>query len=189
MLAAVKKTPPYLKHLAESRARAAGEVSRRREIVQDAVASLGVSQGVLDRIDLRIWTLEARLNPADIAPIRAYKSYPGPRGLLKKTVSKIIESAAPGEITTSEIADEIHVRFQLEFHSAAARWNWRNNSIGRLLRVLCKKGLVERLHAPRSDGVTGRWRWRSGAVASSDRLREQLEAEGGAFQEYDVSLE
>jgi hypothetical protein len=47
MLAAVRKTPPYLKHLAESRARAAGEVSRRREIVQDAVASLGVSQGEL----------------------------------------------------------------------------------------------------------------------------------------------
>jgi hypothetical protein len=42
MLAAVKKTPPYLKHLAESRARAAGEVSRRREIVQDAVASSGM---------------------------------------------------------------------------------------------------------------------------------------------------
>jgi hypothetical protein len=187
MLTAVKKTPPYLKHLAESRARAAGEVSRRLEIVQDAVASLGVSQGALDELDLRIRTFEARLNPADIAPIRAHKLYPGSRGLLKKTVSKIIEPTAPGVITTSEIAKEIHERFQLEFSSADARGHWRNNSIGRLLRTLCKEGLVERLHVPKAEGVAGRWRWRSAAVPSSDHLRAQLEAEGGAFQQYDDS--
>jgi hypothetical protein len=185
----VKKTPPYLKQLAERRARAAGEVSRRRKIAEEAGASLAVAQGVLDEMDLQIRKIESRLDPSHIAAIRAHTLYPGGRGRLMSTVSEIIESAAPGEITTSEIANQIHARFQLDFPSADARGHWRNNSIGRLLRTLCKKGLVERLHAPKSEGVAGRWRWKSDAVPSSDHLRAQLEAEGGAFQQYDVSPE
>jgi hypothetical protein len=92
---------------------------------------------------------------------------------------------APGAVTTSELALELEVRFHVKFPTKHDRNNWRKNSVAGRLRKLCTEGLVERLHLT-SNGEVGRWRWKSGVVPSSDHLKAQLEAEGGAFQQYEA---
>ena len=181
----VKKTPPRLKALAEARARAAGKVNRSQRAVDRAARLLETDRASLSRIDDEIRRVESRLNPDDIQPNSG-------RGLyrwreLRTAVTQILKSVAPGAVTTSELALELEVRFHIKFPTKHDRRNWRKNSVAGRLRKLCTEGLVERLHVT-SNGEVGRWRWKSGAVPSSDRLREQLEAEGGAFQQYDASL-
>jgi hypothetical protein len=178
----VKRTPPYLKALAEGRARAAGEVNRSQLVVERATGLLETAQASLAKIDDEIRRVESRLNPDDIEPNRGRRRYR--RGQLKSAVVEILKSRAPGAVTTSEMVHEIQARFHIEFLTWRDRREWRNNSIGGRLRRLCTEDLVERLHSS-SNGEVGRWRWKSGAVPSSDHLKEQLEAAGGAFQQYD----
>jgi hypothetical protein len=182
----VRKTPPSLKALAESRARVAGEVRRGEQVVERAVGQLETARASLAKIDDEIRMAERRLNPDDIEPNSGRRLYR--RGELKAAVTEVLKSRAPNAVTTSELAQELEERFHIEFLTYRDRIIWRKNSIGGRLRKLCSKGLVERLHDT-ANAEVGRWRWKSGAVPSSDRLREQLEAEGGAFQQYDVSLE
>ena len=64
----VKKTPPYLKALAEARARAAGKVKRSQRVVERAAALVETARGTLASIDDEIRRVEIRLDPNDIAP-------------------------------------------------------------------------------------------------------------------------
>lgn len=182
----MKKTPPYLKALAEARARAAGKVNRSQRAVDRAAGLLETARASLSRIDDEIRRVEIRLNPNDIEPNNGRGLYRW--GELKTAVTQILQSVAPAALTTSELAQELEVRFHVEFLSKHDRSNWRKNSVAGRLRKLCTEGLVERLHET-SNGEVGRWRWKSGVVPSSDHLREQLEAQGGAFQQYDASPE
>jgi hypothetical protein len=182
----VRKTPPYLKALAENRARAAGEVRRSEQVVERAVGRLEIARAYLAKIDGEIRMAERRLNPDDIKPNSGRRLYR--RGELKTAVTEVLKSRAPDTMTTFELAQELEERFHIEFLTYSDQITWRKNSIGGRLRKLCSRGLIERLHNT-ANAEVGRWRWKSGAVPSSDRLREQLEAEGGAFQQYDASLE
>jgi hypothetical protein len=183
----VKKTPSYLKGLAEDRARAAGDVERYAQIAEDVARELEKARSTLAACDLLIRRIDARLNPEDIEPIRVTKYYGGSWGKLRGTVEAILKSVAPASATTNEIATEIQVRFQFVFVTWQARSEWKNNSIGRLLRKLFNEGLVERLHDPKSlTEEGGRWRWKNDATQSSDQLREQIEAEGGSVVQYDA---
>ena len=64
----VKKTPPFLKALAEARARAAGKVKRSRRAVDHAAGLLETARVSLARIDDEIRSVESRLDPNDIEP-------------------------------------------------------------------------------------------------------------------------
>lgn len=181
----VRKTPPYLKTLAERRARAAGEVMRLREIAGTVADQLSKAETTLAEVDAQLHRLESRLDPADIAPIRAHSTHHSlPRGALVKTILEIVTAAGP--VTTSEIADEIQVRFQIEFLIEKTRINWRHDSVGKQLRKFLKAGLVEQVRGSRLNGADDRWRLRSGAVLSSDHLKEQAAAQGAEVLEYDA---
>jgi hypothetical protein len=110
----VRKTPPFLKALAERRARAAGEGNRLQEITETVAKQLATAVATLSELDAKLRRVESRLNPSDIAPIRGRKgSHRLPRGTLQKTILEIVKAAGP--VTTTEIANEIEARFQLEF--------------------------------------------------------------------------
>jgi hypothetical protein len=182
----VKKAPHHLKALAEARSRAAGKVKRSQRAVDRAAGLLETARVSVARIDDEIRRVESRLDPNDIEPNSGRELYRW--GELKTAVTQILKSVAPGAVTTSELALELEVRFHIKFPTKHDRKNWRKNSVAGRLRKLCTEGLVERLHVT-SNGEVGRWRWKSGVVPSSDHLRAQLEAQGGAFQQYDASLE
>jgi hypothetical protein len=182
------KTPSYLKGLAETRARAAGEVKRYEKIASDVKDLLRRARNALAACDLLIVRFDARLTPEDIQPIRPPKFYGGKRGQLRNTVTEILQREAPGTVTTSQIGVEIQIRFLLAFDTPAARTAWQCNSIGRLMRKMFKQGLVDRLHDPAALTEEGaRWRWRSGAASSPDHLRELVEAQGGSVHQYDAA--
>jgi hypothetical protein len=182
----MKKTPSYLKGLAEDRARAAGDVERYVKIAKDVADALEAARSTLAACDLLIRRIDGRLNPEEIPPIRAHKYYGGGRGKLRDTVVDILKAAAPGTVTTTEISIEIQVRYGLTFETSWERSQWRSNSIGSVLRKLFGLGLVERLHNPRCNtDEGGRWRWKTDSTQSSDQLREQIEGNGGSVVQYD----
>jgi hypothetical protein len=184
--AEMKKTPSYLKGLAEDRARAAGDVERYVKIAKDVSDALEAARATLAACDLLIRRIDARLNPEDIPLIRVNRCYGGARGKLRATVADILKTAAPRPVTTIEIGVEIQVRFGLVFETSEARSDWQNNSIGRLLRDLLDNGLVERLHDPKCNAQAGgRWRWKTDSTQSSDQLRGQIEGNGGSVVQYD----
>jgi hypothetical protein len=181
----VRKTPPYLKALAERRARAAGEVGRLREIAETVAGQLATAESTLSEVDAELRRIESRLDPADIAPIRAHKAYASlPRGALQKTILEIVKVAGP--VMTSEIADEIQARFQIEFLTEKTRGNWRHDSVGNQLRKFLKAGRIEQIRGSKLNGADVRWRLKSGAVLSSDHLKEQAAARGAEVLEYDA---
>ena len=183
----MKKTPSYLKGLAETRARAAGEVARFEKIASDVSQLLQKARDALAACDLLIVRFDARLTPEDIQPIRPPKFYGGKRGQLRNTVTEILQREAPGTVTTSQIGVEIQIRFLLTFDTPAARTTWQCNSIGRLMRKMFNQGLVDRLHDPAAlteDGA--RWRWRSGAASSPEHLGHLVVAQGGSVHQYDA---
>jgi hypothetical protein len=187
MPANMKKTPSYLKGLAETRARAAGEVKRYEKIASDVSDLLRKAQDALAACDLLIVRFDARLSPEDIEPIRPPKFYGSKRGQLRNTVTGILKRETPGTVTTSQIGIEIQIRFLLTFETAAARTAWQCNSIGRLLRKMFKQGLIDRLHDPETLTEVGAlWRWKSGSPRSSDHLRELVESQGGKVNQYDA---
>jgi len=184
----MKKTPSYLKGLAEDRARAAADVERYVKITKDVADALESARATLAACDLLIRRIDARLDPNDIQPIRVKKYYGGNRGKLRNTVVDILKTAGADTVTTTDISIEIQVCFGLDFETPEARTHWQNNSIGRLLRTLFEEGLVERLHNPRcltEEG--GRWRWKDGTADSSDDLRAQIESQGGSVVQYDAA--
>ncbi len=183
----MKKTPSYLKGLAETRARAAGEVSRYEKIAADVNDLLRRARDTLAACDLLIVRFDARLSPEDIEPIRPPKFYGGKRGQLRKTVTEILKREAPRAVTTSQIGVEIQVRFLFTFETPAARTVWQCNSIGRLLRKMFEQGLLDRLHDPNAITELGAlWRWKSGSACSSDHLRDLVVAQGGKVNLYDA---
>jgi len=186
MFAKMKKTPSYLKGLAEDRARAAGDVERYVKIAKDVADALETARATLAACDLLIRRIDGRLNPDEIPPIRAHKYYGGARGKLRDSVVGILKTVAPGTVTTTEISIEIQVRYGLTFETSWERTYWQCNSIGRLLRKLFDQGLVDRLHNPKSlTEEGGRWRWKTDSTQSSDQLRAQIEGKGGSVVQYD----
>ena len=182
----VKKSPPHLKALATSRACLADEIARLQNHLESVASKLREHELRLSELDRQIRRIESRIDPTQIAPIRACIPYrTTPHGQLRATVLAILKAA--GEpITVTEIAAEIQSRYQIEFLGEAEYRKWRNNCVGSQLRDFLRDGLVERTLGPRLTGAGGRWRLKSGAVPSPDHLREQAETRGAGTQEYDA---
>jgi hypothetical protein len=68
----MRKTPSYLKGLAETRARAAADVIRYKQVIDQVMASLAKAQAELDACDTLIKKFDERL---------AYSEAPYLRGL------------------------------------------------------------------------------------------------------------
>lgn len=171
MPADMRKTPSYLKGLAETRARAAGDLERALELLAEAQRAVDAARSDLAACDRLITKFDSSIDPGKIAPIRGYKGRYGWRGDLANAIECYLRENAPSEVGTAEIALAVQTRFNLEFVSTKERRYWVKNSITGRLRKLTVDGVVERLHDTQT-AEEGRWRWKQ-PVNSLAELREQ----------------
>ncbi len=162
----VKKASSYLKGLAQTRARAAGDVLRLQALIEGLTEQLGKAQAELSACDLLIRKLDERLNPELIAPVRAAKT---PYGALKRALVEYVRDAYPGEVSTVELCLAAEARLGLGFVTATERSFWMGNTMRRELNRLVKAGVLERI---RDEGeaisAVARWRWRTDCGLSLD---------------------
>lgn len=187
----MRKTPSYLKGLAETRARAAGDVERYQQILEEVGEKLAQAKAEVAACDRLICKFDGRLNPEMIQPIRAWKGRYGKRGQLAASIARLLEDEAPRDLTTTELIWTLQLDFQLDFPTATEKQTWRRNSLTPTLKALMAKGLVERLHDVTDgfSGEVGRWRWKSGDDLSLDHLRAQAAAAGVSTQHADDAHE
>lgn len=76
----MRKTPSYLKGLAETRARAAGDVQRLQQIYQEIGRHLARAEKDMAACDCLIQNFDERLDPSLIEPIHAWQGRYGKRG-------------------------------------------------------------------------------------------------------------
>lgn len=173
----MRKTPSYLKGLAETRARAAGDVARYKALLADITSSLAEAEGLLESCDRLIKKFDIRLNPGLIAPINAWKGRYGPRGALLDAIALYLQSVAPAAVTISELAWHMQLKFNLNFCDSKQTSTWINNSLRPRLRDLLKGGVVERLHdSSPGQNQLGRWRWVAKGCQSMEELRALADA-------------
>lgn len=183
----MRKTPSYLKGLAETRARAAGDVERFSEIRDDVMKRLAAAQSVLASCDRLIEKYDTRLDPNLIKPIHAWQGRYGKRGALRTYIHRVIQEAWPEEITTAEVAWSVQIEFQIHFDTWQQKKHWKDKSVLNTIHSLLKEGVVERLHdAERPPtGEVGRWRWKKDSYPSLDHLRALAEESGVVVQQCD----
>jgi hypothetical protein len=185
----MKKIDVYLKRLAEKRARAAGDVKRYQEATDQASTLLAKAKAVLEACDVLIREHDDRLDPAAIEAIRTWQNHPKKRGDLKAALLEVVTAHSPEGLTTDEVCDAIEARWQLKFLIPGDRVEWKRGSIGRQLRRLAKRGIIEPMH-DQTEAATveaGRWRLKTDPVVSLDHLRVQIEAQGGEVRVSDVA--
>ncbi|MFT4172862.1 MAG: hypothetical protein QM686_00045 [Herbaspirillum sp.] len=180
----MRKVPLYLKGLAETRARAHGDVLRLESLKAEIDVRLAEAQKALDACDTLIKKFDERLELTSIKPIRAWKGRYGSRGAFHEAVIRIIKAAAPQEISTTMLALELQAEFGLDFAHPNDRRRWVTNTLGNCLKDLIAAGMIERLHEARPTGEVGRWRWKDSDL-SLDHLRAQAAAAGVSVQQAD----
>ena len=185
----MRKTPSYLKGLAETRARAAGDVQRYQHLYEDIGQKLAVAKAELDACDRLIRKYDGRLDPNLIPTIRAWQGRYGKRGQLKEYLKGYLQERASNEVSTSELCCAAQMEFGLDFPTWKEKKKWQTNSVAGALKKLVAEGLVERIH-DYSDGPTGEvghWRWKTDSAPSLDHLRAQAAAAGVAILHVDDS--
>ena len=156
----MQKVPSYLKGLAETRARVDAECSRLEQLHADIGQRLAEAHAERDACDRLIKKYDGRLDPTTIAPIKAWQGRYGKRGGLRQAVLEVVTMSFPSEVSTSEIAWAIQLRFNLGFETPKERKRWVHSSLTDVLRTLANKGLVKPLHDQSilgGTGTTGSW--------------------------------
>ncbi|MER2538711.1 MAG: hypothetical protein ABTQ26_05675 [Azonexus sp.] len=155
----MRKTPSYLKGLAETRARAAAEVQRYSALAAEVQLRLAEAQAALDSCDRLIVRFDPRLDPTTIEPIFAHKGRYGKHGALSNTVLAVVQEAYPREINTTEVAVHVQLRLAIDFETPVERGLWVDSSLRNALKQLYRRKLIERLHDPAvKTGAPGIWR-------------------------------
>jgi hypothetical protein len=170
----MRKTPSYLKGLAETRARSAGDAVRFRSLYEEIGKKLEEAEAEQAACDKLIKKYDPRLVPARIPNINGRQGRYGKQGAFAAAILGHAKAAWPDEITTAEMGWHLQLEFQLEFATWQEKYKWSHYSVYNGLRALVAKGLLERRHNP-TNGPTsevGRWRWKSDAAPSLDHLRE-----------------
>jgi len=165
----VRKRPPFLKRLVLARGRVDEEIERREIAVAKAALSLAELRNKIvalqvrrNKFDDRIREYNDRFRPELIPGIHAWRSYPGKRGALRKSIIEILQSRAPEAVNTNEICFLLQAKFSLQFQDADEYANFRHNTVGNALKWLVRKDWVRRLHDPKTvarSGVPGVWSW------------------------------
>lgn len=178
----MRKTPSYLKGLAETRARVAAEVQYYQNLMAQFGQELATAQAELDACDRLIRKYDERLNPSLIEPIKAWKGRYGPRGKLKEAVIRLIKERYPEAISTRELLIKLQVEFHLDFITPAERMDWKRNTLLSQLRGLVEEGLVLRLQDAFTvtKGKPGHWRWVGEGCESLGDLAELAKSSGVA---------
>lgn len=119
----IRKTPSYLKGLAETRARIAGDLlryekqhpelekiklkaakadlERYERLYARVCQSLTEAKADLESCDRLIRKLDSRLDPGQIEPIQAWKGRYGKRGGLKEMIFQVLKDYAPVAMCTA----------------------------------------------------------------------------------------
>jgi hypothetical protein len=182
----MKKTPSYLKGLAETRARLAGDVERHERLLGEISEKLGQARRELEACDLLIRRFDGRLDPQKIAPIRPWR-YSKKRGVLRDAIVAILKDSAPNPLTTHEIGWELQIRLALSFETPIEYSKWLHGSVARQLKCFVVEERVERLHDPLTPtSEVGRWRWKSDIAPSLTDLTERLAFQGAAVRSCDI---
>ena len=84
----MRKTPSYLKGLAETRARAHGDTIRLGKIRDEIHAKLEEAKFLVESCDRLIVQYDSRLNPTLIQPVGAWQGRYGKRGALTEAISR-----------------------------------------------------------------------------------------------------
>lgn len=175
----MRKTPSYLKGLAETRARVSAEVLRYEQILQEVGEALAKSRAELAACDTLIKKFDERLNPELIEPIKAWKGRYGKRGALQDAIIRILKEHFPEPVTSKELGWLLQLEFKLDFIDWREKKDWLHHSVGGRLIVLVRRGLVERLHDPAvKTGQTGSWRWKGDDCKSLGDLAALAESSG-----------
>lgn len=209
----MSRAHPYLKGLAETRARVAGDIQRLLKAQRDLIEKMNLlhqrlkqcehqliainkllplRQEELHACDRLIIDFNSRVSPALIKPVQSWQGRYGKRGWLRETVVQALTKAYPQALTSHEIEKEVRAVHQLVFLSPQHRKDWFHNSLRGALKVLTAKGLVERMHQPVSCSAgRGRWRWKPPAGAQTlVELSALAEAAGiGTWQAPDEAPE
>ncbi len=205
MTITIKKTPSYLKGLAENRARISADIIRYRQLkctISDEYEKTKELYGQLltrlELLDLRLQSLvkdldscdrlirrfDERLDPEGIAPIKAWKGKYGKRGNLNAAILRLLEDQYPLPVSTLELAWDLQLEFSLNFDFENEREAWIDNSISRKLRKFCDSGQVERLHNPVGGRKeVGCWRIVT-HTKTIDSLRTLADGAGVQIQEW-----
>jgi len=154
----MRKTPSYLKGLAETRARAARDVQCYQQLVDELQTRLAQAQAELAACDTLIRKFDDRLDPDLIDPVNHWQGRYGKRGALKAAILKVLQAHAPEEVTTTMIGLAVQAEFRLVFHLPVEREAWIANSVRNCLKKLVKEGLVEACHDQSNTGFVGSWR-------------------------------
>lgn len=177
----MRKTPSYLKGLAETRARVSADVRRYQQLYEEIGEALEKAKAELTSCDLLIRKYDERLNPALIEPIKAWKGRYGARGALKAAIVRILKGCYPNAVSTTEITTRLQMEFSLDFLCKAERTHWQHDTVGKQLKMLVSEGLVERLNnLAVKTGRTGSWRWKGEGCKSLGDLAALAESSGVA---------
>lgn len=154
----MRKTPSYLKGLAETRARAAADVLRYKQVIDEVTAGLAKAQAELEACDTLIKKFDDRLDPTLIEPVLHWKGRYGKRGALREAILALLRERAPAAVSTPEICWAMQLKFKIGFSHWKERDNWRRNSVLSCLKKLVKDGLVDARQDPSNTGFVGSWR-------------------------------
>lgn len=181
----MQRTPSYLKGLAETRARAAGDVERLTQLHSEITRLLENAKAEVASCDLLIRKFDGKLDPTKIPAIRAWKGRYGKRGALREAVLRVVEAAWPESVATTELVAKMQAEFKLDFATAWERERWCNYSFRNLLRRCVEDGVLEKHEPIRSPSgrTVNRWRWVSQTVTELGALREVAQATGVGVQQ------
>lgn len=113
----MRKTHSYLKGLAETRARADGDAQRLQQVLKEVKRKLAEATANPDSCDLLIRKFDGRLDPSQIAPIRATKGKYGKHGGLIGATGDIIRESWPEAVSSGVIAVALEGLLDLTFSS------------------------------------------------------------------------
>ena len=145
----MRKTHSYLKGPAETRARADGDAQRLQQVLKEVKRKLAEATATRDSCDLLIRKFDRRLDPSQIAPIRATKGKYGKHGGLIGATGDIIRESWPEAVSSGVIAVALEGLLDLTFSSHKERYRWAHYSLGNALKDLMKRGLSSACTTPR----------------------------------------
>lgn len=174
----MKKVHSYLKGLAETRARAHGEVERNEALLAELDESLDAAEKALARVqelrqktaarleqakaelnacDTLIRKYDKRIDPSRIEPIHEWRGRYGKRGALQEYVEQALRDALPDALSTRVLSAMCVAEFGLQFTTHAERMMWHRNTLRTKLKTMAQKGTIARVLGP--NEVEAHWRW------------------------------
>ena len=156
----MRKTPAYLKGLAETRGRLAGDVQRYQQVLAEVTASLVKAQVELNACDTLIRKFDERLDPGLVQPIHAWQGRYGKRGALREAIVELLQArvAGAGHHDRGRLADAAQVWHHVLPPEGAGAVDKQLHR--QLLEEARRQGrALEACHDRSNTGEVGRWKW------------------------------